>query len=155
MGYRITPSVVSFTAEGERLIGDAAKSQMVSNPVNTIYDVKRFIGRTYDDPIVQGDIKNWPFKVINKNNKPHVNVDIAGTQKLLSAEEISGMVLSKMKRIAEEYLGEQVTHAVVTVPAYFHDAQRQATKDAAAIAGLEVLRIINEPYVVYITVEFA
>lgn len=144
-GNRITPSYVAFTSEGERLIGDAAKNQLTSNPTNTVFDAKRMIGRSWDDSSVQKDIKFWPFTVKQKNKKPHVEVDINGERHLFAAEEISAMVLGKMKEIAEEYLGHQITHAVVTVPAYFNDAQRQATKDAGVIAGLNVMRIINEP----------
>lgn len=144
-GNRITPSVVAFTESGERLIGDAAKNQLTSNPEHTIFDVKRLIGREFDDPTVQHDIKYLPYKVINKNNKPHIQVKVSGEEKVFAPEEISAMVLGKMKEIAEAYLNKKVTHAVVTVPAYFNDAQRQATKDAGAIAGLNVMRIINEP----------
>jgi heat shock protein 5 len=144
-GNRITPSYVAFTSEGERLIGDAAKNQLTSNPENTIFDAKRLIGRTWDDPTVQADAKYFPFKVVEKNNKPHVQVQVGGAPKVFAAEEISAMVLIKMKETAEAYLGKPVKNAVVTVPAYFNDAQRQATKDAGAIAGLNVLRIINEP----------
>ncbi|XP_052219891.1 endoplasmic reticulum chaperone BiP-like [Dreissena polymorpha] len=144
-GNRITPSYVAFTEEGERLIGDAAKNQLTSNPENTVFDVKRLVGRTWDDPSVQHDIKYWPFKVINKNGKPHVQVKVKGTDKTFAPEEISAMVLGKMKEVAEAYLGETIKNAVVTVPAYFNDAQRQATKDAGVIAGLNVMRIINEP----------
>ncbi|KAK9975438.1 hypothetical protein ABG768_023479 [Culter alburnus] len=145
-GNRITPSYVAFTAEGERLIGDAAKNQLTSNPENTVFNVKRLIGRTWDDSTVQQDIKYFPFKVIEKKNKPHIQLDIgAGQLKTFAPEEISAMILTKMKETAEAYLGQKVTHAVVTVPAYFNDAQRQATKDAGTIAGLNVMRIINEP----------
>lgn len=144
-GNRITPSYVAFTSEGERLIGDAAKNQLTSNPENTVFDAKRLIGRTWDDPSVQHDIKFYPFSTKNKNNKPHVQVNVKGEHKLFAPEEISAMVLIKMKETAEAYLGHPVTHAVVTVPAYFNDAQRQATKDAGTIAGLNVMRIINEP----------
>ncbi|KAL4218625.1 Endoplasmic reticulum chaperone BiP [Mactra antiquata] len=144
-GNRITPSYVAFTEDGERLIGDAAKNQLTSNPENTIFDVKRIIGRNWDDKSVQHDIKYYPFKVVNKNNKPHVEAQVKGQKKLFAPEEISAMVLGKMKEVAEDYLGETIKNAVVTVPAYFNDAQRQATKDAGAIAGLNVMRIINEP----------
>jgi heat shock protein 5 len=144
-GNRITPSYVAFTPDGERLIGDAAKNQLTSNPENTVFDAKRLIGRTWDDPMVQKDIKLWPFTTKKKNNKPHVQVNVKGEEKLFAPEEISAMVLIKMKETAEAYLGHEVTHAVVTVPAYFNDAQRQATKDAGTIAGLNVMRIINEP----------
>ncbi|XP_041481008.1 endoplasmic reticulum chaperone BiP-like [Lytechinus variegatus] len=144
-GNRITPSYVAFTGEGERLIGDAAKNQLTSNPENTVFDAKRLIGRNWDDSSVQHDLKYFPFKLENKNSKPHVRVNIGSDSKLFAAEEISAMVLTKMKETAEAYLGKKVTHAVVTVPAYFNDAQRQATKDAGVIAGLNVMRIINEP----------
>lgn len=144
-GNRITPSYVAFTPDGERLIGDAAKNQLTSNPENTIFDVKRFIGRNWNDPSVQSDIKHYPFKVIERNNKPYVQVMTAEGEKTFAPEEISAMVLSKMREIAEAYLGKKINNAVVTVPAYFNDAQRQATKDAGTIAGLNVMRIINEP----------
>lgn len=144
-GNRITPSYVAFTPDGERLIGDAAKNQLTSNPENTIFDVKRLIGRTWDDKSVQHDIKFYPFTVINKNNKPHIQAVVQGETRTFAPEEISAMVLGKMKDIAEAYLGKKITNAVVTVPAYFNDAQRQATKDAGVIAGLNVMRIINEP----------
>ncbi|KAJ1656744.1 ATPase with role in protein import into the ER [Dispira simplex] len=143
-GNRITPSYVSFT-DNERLIGDAAKNMIASNPENTVFSAKRLIGRKYKDSAVQGDIKRWPFKVVDKKGKPVVEVTVKGESKQFSPEEISAMVLSKMKETAESYLGRTVTHAVVTVPAYFNDAQRQATKDAGTISGLNVLRIINEP----------
>lgn len=144
-GNRITPSYVAFTPEGERLIGDAAKNQLTTNPENTVFDVKRLIGRRFDEPSVQKDIKFYPFKVINKGNRPNIQVDVNNEAKVFTPEEISAMVLIKMKEVAEAYLGKTVTHAVVTVPAYFNDAQRQATKDAGTIAGLNVMRIINEP----------
>uniref|UniRef100_A0A7E4UT33 Heat shock 70 kDa protein C n=1 Tax=Panagrellus redivivus TaxID=6233 RepID=A0A7E4UT33_PANRE len=145
-GNRITPSYVGFTAEtGERLIGDAAKNQLTTNPENTIFDAKRLIGREFNDKTVQADMKLWPFKITNKNSKPHVNVAVGNDRKEFTPEEVSAMVLGKMKEIAESYLGYEVKHAVVTVPAYFNDAQRQATKDAGTIAGLNVVRIINEP----------
>lgn len=144
-GNRITPSYVAFTPEGERLIGDAAKNQLTTNPENTVFDVKRLMGREWSDPMVQQDIKHWPFTVINKSNKPHVQVLVNGENKQFAPEEISAMILGKMKEVAESYLGKEVKHAVVTVPAYFNDAQRQATKDAGVIAGLNVVRIINEP----------
>lgn len=144
-GNRITPSYVAFTPEGERLIGDAAKNQLTSNPENTVFDVKRLIGRNWGEDSVQKDIKFFPFKTTSKNNKPHIVVDVKGTETTFAAEEISAMVLIKMKETAEAYLGYPVTNAVVTVPAYFNDAQRQATKDAGVIAGLNVRRIINEP----------
>jgi len=144
-GNRITPSYVAFTADGERLIGDAAKNQLTTNPENTVFDAKRLIGRDWTDKAVQSDIKYFPFKVIEKQEKPHIKVDTSQGEKTFAAEEISAMVLVKMKETAEAYLGKKVTHAVVTVPAYFNDAQRQATKDAGTIAGLNVMRIINEP----------
>lgn len=146
-GNRITPSYVAFTAEGERLVGDAAKNQLTSNPENTVFDAKRLIGRDWTDKAVQNDIKFYPFKVIEKSTKPHVKVDTGADkgEKTFAPEEISAMVLGKMKETAEAYLGKKVTHAVVTVPAYFNDAQRQATKDAGVIAGMTVMRIINEP----------
>jgi len=143
-GNRTTPSYVGFT-DTERLIGDAAKSQVAMNPYNTIYDVKRLIGRKFDDRSVQRDIKLYPFKVINEDSKPKVQVQFKGSTKSFTPEEISSMVLLKMKETAEAYLGKSVTDAVVTVPAYFNDSQRQATKDAGTISGLNVLRIINEP----------
>ena len=202
-GNRITPSYVAFTAEAERLIGDAAKNQLTSNPENTVFDAKRLIGRRWDEKSVQDDKKFFPFDLVNKNGKPHVSVStirqfleknfndrnyaqterdrkstivyaigcivqaliaclrnveivtklfvldvqvsVGDDKKVFAAEEISAMVLTKMKETAEAYLGKTVTHAVVTVPAYFNDMQRQATKDAGAIAGLVVMRIINEP----------
>ncbi|KAG5326495.1 BIP protein, partial [Acromyrmex heyeri] len=144
-GNRITPSYVAFTNDGERLIGDAAKNQLTTNPENTVFDAKRLIGREWSDPTVQHDVKFFPFPVIEKNNKPHIKVDTSQGEKVFAPEEISAMVLGKMKETAEAYLGKKVTHAVVTVPAYFNDAQRQATKDAGTISGLVVMRIINEP----------
>eukprot|EP00041_Stephanoeca_diplocostata_P013888 m.248323 g.248323 ORF g.248323 m.248323 type:complete len:631 (+) comp19502_c0_seq1:389-2281(+) len=143
-GNRTMPSYVAFT-DTERLIGEAAKNQVAMNPTNTIFDAKRLIGRTFNDPSVQADAKHWPFKVANVNGKPKVEVEFKGETKQFLPEEISSMVLSKMKEIAENYLGTEVKDAVVTVPAYFNDAQRQATKDAGVIAGLNILRIINEP----------
>ncbi|XGW32110.1 hypothetical protein V3C99_010357 [Haemonchus contortus] len=145
-GNRITPSYVAFAGDsGERMIGDAAKNQLTINPENTVFDAKRLIGRDYADKTVQDDIKLWPFKIVDKNNKPHVSLKVGKETKQFTPEEISAMVLGKMKEIAESYLGKEVKHAVVTVPAYFNDAQRQATKDAGTIAGLNVVRIINEP----------
>ncbi|XP_043499887.1 endoplasmic reticulum chaperone BiP isoform X2 [Polistes fuscatus] len=144
-GNRITPSYVAFTSDGERLIGDAAKNQLTTNPENTIFDAKRLIGREWMDTTVQHDVKFFPFKVMEKNNKPHIEVQTSQGKKIFAPEEISAMVLGKMKETAEAYLGKKVTHAVVTVPAYFNDAQRQATKDAGTISGLNVMRIINEP----------
>ena len=143
-GNRTTPSYVSFTSE-ERLIGDGAKNQASMNPENTIFDAKRLIGRKFDDPAVQNDIKNFPFKVVSDNNKPKIQATYKSELKTFQPEEISSMVLTKMKEVAEAYIGEKVTDAVITVPAYFNDSQRQATKDAGHIAGLNVLRIINEP----------
>ena len=143
-GNRITPSFVSFTAD-ERLIGDAAKSAIASNPSNTVFDAKRLIGKNYNDTQVQDSLKHLSYKVVNKSNKPMIEVEFRNETKEFSAEEIGSMVLGKMKEIAEAYLGETVKDAVITVPAYFNDSQRQATKDAGAIAGLNVLRIINEP----------
>lgn len=144
IGNRTTPSYVGFT-DSERLIGDAAKNQVAMNPMNTIFDAKRLIGRKFNDTAVQNDAKTWPFKLVNVGGKPNVQVEYQGESKVLSPEEISAMVLTNMRETAEAYLGETVTDAVVTVPAYFNDAQRQATKDAGIIAGLNVKRIINEP----------
>ncbi|KAJ9151177.1 Hsp70-like protein [Pleurostoma richardsiae] len=143
-GNRITPSYVAFT-EDERLVGDAAKNQAAANPSNTIFDIKRLIGRKYSEKDVQNDIKHFPYKVVSKDDKPVVQVQVAGDAKQFTPEEVSAMILGKMKEVAESYLGKKVTHAVVTVPAYFNDNQRQATKDAGVIAGLNVLRIVNEP----------
>ncbi|OWF50110.1 heat shock protein 68-like [Mizuhopecten yessoensis] len=143
-GNRTTPSYVAFT-DSERLIGDAAKGQVAMNPQNTIFDAKRLIGRKYDDPHVQSDVKHWPFRVVNNAGKPNIQVDYNGTTKQFTPEEISSMVLTKMKETAEAFLGQKVKDAVITVPAYFNDSQRQATKDAGMIAGLNVLRIVNEP----------
>ena len=143
-GSRTTPSYVAFT-DSERLIGDAAKNQAAMNPNNTVFDAKRLIGRKFTDTEVQSDMKHWPFAVINKDTKPYIQVQFKGETKTFSPEEISSMVLLKMKQTAESYLGKEVNSAVITVPAYFNDSQRQATKDAGAIAGLNVLRIINEP----------
>jgi len=144
-GNRTTPSYVAFT-DAERLVGDAAKNQVSMNPENTIFDAKRLIGRKIDDANIQADMQHWPFKVVaQEGGKPHVQVEFKGDQKTFSPEEISAMILTKMKETAESYLGTAVTDAVITVPAYFNDGQRQATKDAGAIAGLNVLRIINEP----------
>ena len=144
-GNRTTPSYVAYTAE-ERLIGDAAKSQAAANPSNTVFDAKRLIGRRFDDPIVTAERKLWPFKVVEgSNGKPKIEVEWKGERQSFLPEEISAVVLQKMKQTAESYLGHPVKDAVITVPAYFNDSQRQATKDAGAIAGLNVLRIINEP----------
>ena len=145
-GNRTTPSYVAFTENNERLIGDAAKNQTATNPQNTVFDAKRLIGRKFSDQQVQDDMKDWSYKVIpGPADKPMIEVEFNGETKQFAAEEISSMVLIKMKEIAESYLGKKVTDAVVTVPAYFNDSQRQATKDAATIAGLNCLRIINEP----------
>jgi endoplasmic reticulum chaperone BiP len=144
-GNRITPSYVAWDSNGERLIGDAAKNQATVNPETTVFDVKRLIGRSFNDKTVQADIKLFPFKVTNVSGKPNIQVDIKGEKKTFSPEEISAMILIKMKEIAESFLGKDIKHAVVTVPAYFNDAQRQATKDAGTISGMSVQRIINEP----------
>ncbi|XP_060533426.1 heat shock protein 70 A1-like [Cylas formicarius] len=143
-GNRTTPSYVAFT-DTERLIGDAAKNQVAMNPANTVFDAKRLIGRKYDDPKIQQDLKHWPFKVVNDCGKPKIQVEYKGEIKRFAPEEVSSMVLTKMKETAEAYLGMPIRDAVVTVPAYFNDSQRQATKDAGVIAGLNVMRIINEP----------
>ena len=144
-GNRITPSFVAWTDE-ERLVGEAAKNQAHINPKRSVYVVKRLIGRAYDDKEVQRDKKWLPYDIVNKAGKPYVRVQVQGGEdKTLSPEEVSAMILIKMKEIAEAYLGRDVKHAVITVPAYFNDSQRQATKDAGLIAGLDVLRIINEP----------
>ncbi len=143
-GNRTTPSYVGFTSE-ERIIGDGAKNQASMNPENTVFDAKRLIGRDFSDKTLQSDLKHFPFSVIEKNKKPVIEVTFKNEKKTYYPEEISSMVLIKMKEIAESYIGEDVTEAVITVPAYFNDSQRQATKDAGAIAGLNVLRIINEP----------
>jgi len=143
-GNRTVPSVVSFG--DERLVGEAAKSASATNPKNTIYDAKRLIGRNFDDPIVQRDMNTWPFKVVDDGrNRPQIEVDVKGETKRFYAEEIAAMVLGKLKAMAESYLGQEVKDAVVTVPAYFNDAQRQATKDAGRIAGLNVMRLLAEP----------
>ena len=144
-GENTMPSYVSFNAE-ERLVGKAAKNQASSNPLNTVYDAKRLIGKKFMDKTIQDDIKSWSFKVTSgENNKLKINVEWLSEKKIFTPEEISSMILSKMKETAENYLGSKVTKAVITVPAYFDNSQRQATKDAGKIAGLEVLRIINEP----------
>jgi len=144
-GNRTTPSYVAFN-DNERLIGDAAKNQVSMNPTNTIFDAKRLIGRTMSDASVKQDMKHWPFKVVpGKSDQPTIQVMYKGEEKSFSPEEISSMILIKMKETAESYLGKEVKNAVITVPAYFNDTQRQSTKDAGAIAGLNVLRIINEP----------
>jgi L1 cell adhesion molecule like protein len=143
-GNRTTPSYVAFT-DTERLIGDAAKNQVAMNPENTVFDAKRLIGRSFNDPTVQNDMKHWPFIVFNDNGKPKIKVNYQCQPMCFTPEEISAMVLTKMKETAETFLGCKVADAVITVPAYFNDSQRQATKDAGAIAGLNVLRVINEP----------
>jgi len=143
-GNRTTPSYVAFT-DTERLIGDAAKNQVAMNPTNTIFDAKRLIGRQFQDKTVQSDMKHWPFTVTNAGGKPRLAVEYKAENKSFTPEEISAMVLTKMKETAESYLGQEVKDAVVTVPAYFNDSQRQATKDAGVIAGLNIMRIINEP----------
>jgi heat shock protein 5 len=144
-GNRITPSYVAWTDEGERLIGDSAKNQATINPENTVFDVKRLIGRKFSDKSVQADKKLFPFKIVSKDDKPYVEIKLEGKNRQFAPEEVSAMILVKMKEIAEAYLGKAVHHAVVTVPAYFNDAQRQATKDAGTISGMSVQRIINEP----------
>merc|ERR1719327_220291 len=143
-GNRTTPSYVAFT-DTERLIGDPAKNQVAINPTNTIFDAKRLIGRKFDDSTVQSDMKHWPFTVVDEGSRPKLEVEYKNETKRFTPEEVSSMVLTKMKETAEAYLGTEVKDAVVTVPAYFNDSQRQATKDAGVIAGLNVMRIINEP----------
>ncbi|KAG0136082.1 heat shock protein 70 family [Tuber indicum] len=143
-GNRTTPSFVAFT-DTERLIGDSAKNQVAMNPHNTVFDAKRLIGRKFNEPEVQADMKHFPFKIIDKGGKPFIQVEFKGETKVFTPEEISSMVLTKMRETAESYLGGTVNNAVITVPAYFNDSQRQATKDSGLIAGLNVLRIINEP----------
>ena len=143
-GNRTMPSYVSFTKD-ERLIGEAAKSNAASNTKNTVFDSKRLIGKNYNDENIQRVLKHLSYNVINKDNKPMIEVEFKEETKVFSPEEIAAMILTKMKEIAEAFLGETVTDAVITVPAYFNDSQRQATKDAGTIAGLNVLRIINEP----------
>jgi molecular chaperone DnaK len=143
-GARTTPSVVAFTKSGERLVGQAAKRQAITNPANTIFSVKRFMGRKYDE--VRGEELRVPYKVVKAaNGDAHIQVEIDGKPKIFSPPEISAMILSKLKADAEAKLGEKITEAVITVPAYFNDSQRNATKDAVRIAGLDVKRIINEP----------
>lgn len=146
-GNLITPSYVAFMEHGERLVGDAAKNQATINPENTVFDVKRLIGRLYSDESVQSDKKLVPYKIVSdKNNKPMIQIKQQGDKLVtFTPEEVSAMVLQKMKQTAEKYLGKEIKNAVVTVPAYFNDAQRQATRDAGTIAGLNVARIINEP----------
>ena len=143
-GNRTTPSYVSFT-EHERLVGDAAKSSASSNPTNTVYDAKRLIGREFNDPLLQSEMKSLSYDVVSDGGKPKIKVDFKGEEKKFTSEEISAMILGEMKSIASSFIGEDIVDVVVTVPAYFNDAQRQATKDAGVIAGLNVLRIINEP----------
>lgn len=147
MGERTTPSYVAFTESGERLVGDAAKNQVTRNPQNTVFDAKRLIGRKFTDPTVQSDIKLWPFKVEKEKigERPQIVVNYQGEVKNFFAEEISAMVLQKMKKVAEDYVGCTIKDAIITVPAYFNDSQRLATKDAGTISGLNVMRIINEP----------
>nr|CAI5850311.1 unnamed protein product [Callosobruchus analis] len=142
-GNRTTPSYVAFT-DSERLIGDAAKNQVAMNPSNTVFDAKRLIGRKFDDPKIQQDLKHWPFKVINDSGKPKIQVEFKGEFKRFAPEEISSMVLTKMKETASAFLGHDVRDAVITVPAYFNDSQRQATKDAGTIAGKSNLSLIGE-----------
>jgi molecular chaperone DnaK (HSP70) len=145
-GNRTTPSWVAFTDDGIKLVGDAAKNQASSNTANTVFDIKRLIGHKFNDPKTQEDIRTLPYKVVEgRNGNCAVVVEYKGEKKSLTAEEISAMILTNQKEVAEAYLGEKVTDVVITVPAYFNDAQRQSTKDAGAIAGLNVLRIINEP----------
>jgi endoplasmic reticulum chaperone BiP len=144
LGNRITPSYVAWNDE-ERLVGDAAKNQAAINAERSIFDVKRLIGRKFTDATVQRDMKLLPYKIVPRGDKPYVKVDVQGEEKVFSPEEISAMILQKMKQVAEDYLGQKVYNAVVTVPAYFNDAQRQATKDAGVIAGLNVVRVLNEP----------
>jgi heat shock protein 5 len=144
MGHRITPSVVSFTDSGERLVGEAAKNNAKVNPKNTLYDVKRLIGRRYNE-VLQRDAKLFSFDLTNKDGRAYVKVEAGDKELILSPEEVSAMILTRMKNIAETYLGTEVKHAVITVPAYFNDQQRTATKDAGRIAGLNVVRIVNEP----------
>merc|ERR1711862_622133 len=146
-GNRITPSYVAFLNDGTRLVGDAAKNQASSNPSNTIFDIKRLIGRKYNDNSVQNDKNLLPFKIVNSgDSKPAIEVNIGNNKtKKFTSEEISAMILRKMKEIAESFLCTDINSAVVTVPAYFNDAQRQATKDAGTIAGLNIERVINEP----------
>lgn len=145
-GNRTTPSWVAFTDEGVKLVGDAAKNQASSNTANTVFDIKRLIGHKFKDPKTQEDIRTLPYKVVEgRNGNCEIIVEYKGETKRLSPEEISAMILTNQKEIAESYLGEKITDAVITVPAYFNDAQRQSTRDAGTIAGLNVLRIINEP----------
>jgi molecular chaperone DnaK len=142
-GSRLTPSVVGFTKTGERLVGQVAKRQAVTNPENTVFSIKRFMGRRFDE--VSEEMKMVPYRVVRDGDRVVINVSPDGQEKKYSPPEVSAMVLQKLKQAAEDYLGQPVTKAVITVPAYFNDAQRQATKDAGKVAGLEVLRIVNEP----------
>lgn len=144
-GNRITPSYVAWDEQGERLIGDAAKNQATVNPEQTVFDVKRLIGRKFSDKTVQSDMKLLPFKIISKEERPYIEVDVKGERQAFSPEEVSSMILGKMRLVAENFIGKAIKNAVVTVPAYFNDAQRQATKDAGTISGMTVQRIINEP----------
>jgi heat shock protein 5 len=144
-GNRVTPSYVAFTECGERISGDAAKNQATSNPTNTVFDIKRLIGRNYNDESVQADKKQVPFNIVSDKGKPVVQVVVGGAPTTFAPEEISAMILQNMKRTAENALGEEVKRAVVTVPAYFTDAQKQATKDAGTIAGLHIERLVTEP----------
>jgi len=144
LGNRITPSQVAFT-DDEKLVGEAAKNQGASNPLRTVFVIKRLVGRKFEDKEVQRDAKYLPYKIVSKQGKPYVQVETTQGTKQLSPEEVSAMILVKMKEVAESYIGKEIKYAVVTVPAYFNDAQRTATRDAGVIAGLEVLRIINEP----------
>ena len=144
-GNRITPSYVAWNDAGDRLVGDGAKNQATLNPEQTVFDVKRLIGRQFKDKTVQHDKKLFPFKLIDRESKPYVSVTVNGDTKTFAPEEISAMILQKMKKVAETFLGKEIKNAVVTVPAYFNDAQRQATKDAGTISGMNVMRIINEP----------
>ena len=143
-GNRITPSYVAFLPDGERLIGDAAKNQLTTNPENTVFDAKRLIGREWSDENVQKDIKFWPFKVIEKNKKPHIKITLEKEEKIFAPEEISAMVLGKMKETAEAYLGKKVTHAVVTVPAYFNDAQRQVSFFLFSSPMIKIFHVIQD-----------
>lgn len=144
-GNRITPSYVAFTESGERLAGDAAKNQATTNPSNTVFDIKRLIGRSYTDKSVQADKKLVPFNIVSDKGKPVIQVEVGGEPTTFAPEEISAMILQNMKRTANNALGEEVKRAVVTVPAYFTDVQKQATKDAGTIAGLHIERLVTEP----------
>ncbi|CAF2525849.1 unnamed protein product [Rotaria sp. Silwood2] len=148
-GNQTTPSYVAFT-DSERLIDDAAKKQVAMNPSNTVFDAKRLIGRKFDDASIQAHMKHWPFKVDNYNGKPKIQVDYKNEENIFTPEEISSMVFTKMKETAEAYLDKRVSEAIISVPAYFNDAQRQSTIDAGVITGLKILRIINEPTAVAI-----